>query len=122
MVSVSRKAAVLGLFLVICLSLLLCASAASSTANLKAQAKVCVSRSSLSDPALQCLLSTVVLCLSCVVWSFLTVQAQATGWEVTLERQKLRAQALADEFGALIEYGARKVLGEADMLKLHYIS
>lgn len=58
------------------MSLLLCASAASSTANLKAQAK-----------------------------------AQATGWEVTLERQKLRAQAVADEFGALIEYAARKVLG-----------
>ncbi len=39
-------------------------------------------------------------------------QAQATGWEVTLERQKLRAQALADELGSLIEYAARKVLGE----------
>ncbi|KAL0054936.1 hypothetical protein WJX82_004786 [Trebouxia sp. C0006] len=37
--------------------------------------------------------------------------AQATGWEVTLERQKLRAQALADELGSLIEYAARKVLG-----------
>ncbi|KAL0027925.1 hypothetical protein WJX79_003037 [Trebouxia sp. C0005] len=76
MVSVSRKTAFLGLFLVVCLSILLCASAASSTANLKAQAKV-----------------------------------QATGWEVTLERQKLRAQALADELGSLIEYAARKVLG-----------
>ena len=39
-------------------------------------------------------------------------QAQATGWEVTLERQKLRAQALADELGSLIEYAARKVLGK----------
>ena len=39
-------------------------------------------------------------------------QAQATGWEVTLGRQKLRAQALADELGSLIEYAARKVLGE----------
>ncbi len=46
MVSVSRKTAFLGLFLVICLSILLCASAASSTANLKAQAKVSV----LPDP------------------------------------------------------------------------
>lgn len=40
-------------------------------------------------------------------------QAKTTGWEVTLERQKLRAQALLDEFAALVEYGARKVLGEA---------
>lgn len=40
MASFSRKTAFLGLFLVICLSLLLCASATSSTANLKAQAKV----------------------------------------------------------------------------------
>lgn len=41
-----------------------------------------------------------------------TSQAQTTGWEVTLERQKLRAQALADELGSLIEYAARKCLGE----------
>ena len=40
------------------------------------------------------------------------MQAKSTGWEVTLERQKLRAEALANEFGALIEYAARKVLGE----------
>lgn len=32
---------------------------------------------------------------------------------MTLERQKLRAQALADELGSLIEYAARKVLGKA---------
>lgn len=38
-------------------------------------------------------------------------QVKTTGWEVTLERQKLRAEALASEFGALIEYAARKVLG-----------
>ena len=30
---------------------------------------------------------------------------------MTLERQKLRAEALANEFGALVEYAARKVLG-----------
>lgn len=72
----ARKAALWGLLAVFCLSLVLCASAASQSANLKAQAK-----------------------------------AQATGWEVTLERQKLRAQALVDELASLIEYGARKVLG-----------
>lgn len=41
----------------------------------------------------------------------LTSQVQSTGWEVTLERQKLRAEALANEFGALVEYAARKLLG-----------
>lgn len=30
---------------------------------------------------------------------------------MTLERQKLRAEALANEFGALVEYAARKLLG-----------
>ena len=38
-------------------------------------------------------------------------QVKTTGWEVTLERQKLRAEALANEFGALVEYAARKILG-----------
>lgn len=41
----------------------------------------------------------------------LTAQVQTTGWEVTLERQKLRAEALVNEFGALVEFAARKVLG-----------
>lgn len=41
----------------------------------------------------------------------LTAQVQSSGWEVTLERQKLRAEALANEFGALVEYAARKLLG-----------
>ncbi len=35
-----------------------------------------------------------------------------------MERQKLRAQALADELGSLIEYAARKVLGETALTKL----
>ena len=38
-------------------------------------------------------------------------QVHKTGWEVTVERQKLRAEALANELGALVEYAARKVLG-----------
>lgn len=41
------------------------------------------------------------------------MQGQASGWELTLHRQKLRAQALADELGALIEQAARKVLGRS---------
>lgn len=47
----------------------------------------------------------------------LAFQAKTTGWEVTLERQKMRAEALANEFGALVEYTARKVLGTS-----HYAS
>lgn len=38
-------------------------------------------------------------------------KATTTGWEVTLQRQKLRAEALASEFGAVVEYAARRVLG-----------
>lgn len=34
-----------------------------------------------------------------------------SSFESTLERQKLRAQALADEIGALVEQAARKLLG-----------
>ena len=40
------------------------------------------------------------------------VQGQVSQAESTFERQKLRAQALADEVGALIEQAARKLLGE----------
>ena len=36
-----------------------------------------------------------------------------------MERQKLRAQALADELGSLIEYAARKVLGETALTKMN---
>ena len=40
------------------------------------------------------------------------LQGQVSSAESTLERQKLRAQALADEVGALIEQAARRILGK----------
>ena len=55
--------------------------------------------------------------LNCLMF----VQAQASGWEVTLERQKLRAEALANEFGALVEWAARKVLGQPTILKFRSV-
>lgn len=42
----------------------------------------------------------------------LYLQGQVSDAESTLERQKLRAQALADEVGALVEQAARKILGK----------
>ena len=78
MVSVSRKTAFLGLFLVICLSMLLCASAASSTANLKAQAKVsvlpdlCSNREPLSCP---CTAAKKLVFLPCCSASSLSIVA-----------------------------------------------
>ena len=107
-----RKAALWALGLVVCLSLVLCVSAASNTERVKAHAKVGAAQRlhALSLLILMKLLSE----LKCQA-TLHVLQAQTTGWEVTLERQKLRAQALLDEFASLIEYGARKVLGNAHL-------
>ena len=101
----SRVAIILCVCFVLGASVALAASVTKpSVEGLKAQAKVHLR----ADPSGQ-----LIVCNAALSSLGSLLQGQASGWELTLHRQKLRAQALADELGALVEQAARKVLGKS---------